>query len=114
MVLSEIELQRSRDAAAGDEIVAGIDRAEQARTVTPWSADPYLQLALLREKQGDYEGALSELRQAESRDSEDWRLALIESRLQGERGKGEASVLALKRATELSPMYFELIQPQQG
>ena len=114
VVLSEIELQRSRNAAAGDEIVAGIDRAEQARTVTPWSADPYLQLALLREKQGDYEGALRELRQAESRDSEDWRLALIESRLQGERGKGEASVLALKRATELSPMYFELIQPQQG
>jgi hypothetical protein len=112
VVLSEIELQRSRDAAAGDDIAAGIGRAEQARTVTPWSAEPYLQLALLREAQGDYDEALSQLRQAESRDSGDWRLALIESRLQGERGKGKASVLALRRATELSPMYVELFQSQ--
>jgi hypothetical protein len=110
VVLSEIELQRSRDAAAADDFSAGIDRAEQARTVTPWSAEPYLQLALLKEQQGDYEGALSELRQAESRDSEDWRLPLIESRLQVERGKRGASLLALKRANELSPMYLRLIQ----
>jgi len=114
VVLSEIELQRSRDAAAGNEITASIERAEQARTVTPWSAEPYLQLALLREQQGNYDEALRQLRQAESRDSGDWRLALIESRLQGERGKGQASVLALKRATELSPMYVELFQSQQG
>jgi hypothetical protein len=112
VVLSEIELQRSRDAAAGDEIAAGIDRAEQARTVTPWSADPYVQIALLKEQQGDYDGALRELRQAESRDSEDWRLLLIESRLQVERGKRGASLLALKRATDLSPMYLELIRSQ--
>jgi tetratricopeptide (TPR) repeat protein len=112
VVLSEIELQRSRDAAEADEIAAGVDRAEQARTVTPWSAEPYLQLALLAEQRGDYEGALRELRQAESRDSEDWRLPLIESRLQSERGKVGASLLALKRATNLSPMYLELIRSQ--
>jgi hypothetical protein len=112
VVLSEIELQRSRDAAASDEVAAGVDRAEQARTVTPWSAEPYLQLALLAEQRGDYVGALDELRQAETRDSEDWRLPLIESRLQSERGKVGASLLALKRATNLSPMYLELIRSQ--
>jgi hypothetical protein len=112
VVLSEIELQRSRDAAAGHEIAAGVDRAEQARTVMPWSGEPYLQLALLREQGGDYTGALRDLRQAESRDSEDWRLALIESRLQFERGNRGASLLAAKRALDLSPMYLELIRSQ--
>ncbi len=114
VVLSEIELQRSRDAATGDHVAAGIERAEQARTVTPWSSEPYLQLALLEEQRQDYAQALHWLSEAERRDSEDWRLPLIESRLQSERGNGEASLLALKRATDLSPMYIELIQSQQG
>jgi hypothetical protein len=62
VVLSEIELQRSRNAAAGGEIVAGIDRAER-RTVTPWSAG-HLQLALLGRSRATTRHG--ELRQAEA------------------------------------------------
>src|SRR5829696_4342389 len=53
VVLAEIELDRSRDAAAANRVGDGIDRAEQARTVMPWSAKPYTQLALLEEQRGD-------------------------------------------------------------
>ncbi len=112
MVLTEIELQRSRDAAAGDQVTAGIDRAEQARTVMPWSSEPYVQLALLEEERGDIDQALHDLRQAESRDSEDWRLPLIEARLEARRGDARASRTALERSQALSPMFGALRSAQ--
>jgi tetratricopeptide (TPR) repeat protein len=112
VVLSEIELQRSRDAAAGNQISAGIDRAEQARTVTPWSAEPYTQLALLEEQRGNLDQALRDLRQAEQRDSQDWRLLLIEARLQARLGDVRASRTALERSQALSPMFGALRSAQ--
>ncbi|HEY1236930.1 MAG TPA: O-antigen ligase family protein [Solirubrobacterales bacterium] len=108
VVLSEIELQRSRDAAAGNQISAGIARADQAKTVTPWSAEPYTQLALLEEQQGNIDEALHNLREAEQRDSQDWRLLLIEARLQARRGDTQAVRSALERSQALSPMFGAL------
>jgi O-Antigen ligase len=111
VVLAEIELDQSRNAAAADRIGDGINRAEQAHTVIPWSAEPYTQLALLEEQRGDIEGALRNLREAESRDSEDWRLPLIEARLQTRRGHELAARIALERSRALSPM-FDALRPQ--
>jgi O-antigen ligase/polysaccharide polymerase Wzy-like membrane protein len=104
VVLTHVELDRSRDAATADRIDDGIASARAARTVQPWSAEPYTQLALLEEQRGDFPAALSELRQAEDRDSEDWRLPLIEARLQVRRGDLAASTRAIKRAEGLSPL----------
>jgi tetratricopeptide (TPR) repeat protein len=111
VVLAEIELDQSRNAAAAERIDDGIHRAEQAHTVIPWSAEPYTQLALLEEQRGDIEGALRNLREAESRDSEDWRLLLIEARLQTRRGDEPAARMALERSRALSPM-FDALRPQ--
>ena len=41
VVLTQIELDRSRSAAADGRIAEAIHRAEQAHTVTPWSAEPF-------------------------------------------------------------------------
>lgn len=112
VVLEEIELKQSRSAAASNRITEGIHRAKQARTVAPWSAEPYTQLALLEEKRGDYGQALDYLKDAESRDSEDWRLPLIEARLQSRRGNQEAARRALERSRELSPIFTALSQVQ--
>jgi hypothetical protein len=103
VVLAELELRQSRDAAASSRIDDAIDRARAARTLMPWSADPYTQLALLEEERGSYEQALTYLLQARERDTNDWRLALIESRLQAERGDGPAARTAMGRAQGLSP-----------
>lgn len=103
VVLTELELRQSRDAAAASRIDDGIDRARAARTVMPWSAEPYTQLALLEEERGDFDRALSYLSQAQDRDTNDWRLALIESRLHSERGDGPAAGTAMGRAHSLSP-----------
>jgi O-Antigen ligase len=111
VVLAEVELEQSRDAAAADRIGEGIHRAEQARTVMPWSAEPYTQLALLEERRGDIQAALRNLDEAQSRDSEDWRLPLIEARLQATRGDQSAAWMALQRSRALSPM-FDALRPQ--
>jgi hypothetical protein len=84
--------------------------------VQPWSAEPYTQLALLDEERGDIDGALANLQNAEQRDSEDWRLPLIEARLQARRGNGPAARMAMQRARSLSPLLpiFNSTPPSQG
>ena len=119
VVLTHLELDRSREAANANEIDAGIARARAAKTVQPWSSEPYTQLALLEEQRGDIPAALTALGQAEDRDSEDWRLPLIEARLQAKRGDQAASSRAIKRAEGLSPLPLNsliggLVSEKQG
>ncbi|MGA9372468.1 MAG: O-antigen ligase family protein, partial [Solirubrobacterales bacterium] len=104
VVLTEVELSQSRDAAGGDRIAEGIDRARAARTVQPWSAEPYTQLALLEQQRGDLPQAFAYLRQAEQRDSEDWRLVLIEATLQHASGNDAAARSAFARAQRRAPL----------
>jgi tetratricopeptide (TPR) repeat protein len=108
VALSELELDQSRNAASADRIGDAIERARAAKTVQPWSAEPYLQLSLLEKQQGNISGALANLRQAEQRDSQDWRLALIEASLETQRGDHVAALQALARAEQLCP--FPLTQ----
>ena len=103
VVLTELDLRQSRSDAATGRIDQAIDRARAARTVQPWSAGAYTQLALLEEERGDYDQAVSYLKQAEERDANDWRLALIEARLQARRGDDTAARVAYVRARQLSP-----------
>ena len=53
VTLTELELDQSRSAASANNIGDAIDRARAAKTVQPWSAEPYIQLALLEEQQGN-------------------------------------------------------------
>jgi tetratricopeptide (TPR) repeat protein len=105
VVLSDLQLDQSRDDAAANRVDEGIHRAEDAHTVQPWSAEPYTELALLEEQRGDIDQAIVDLQEAQERDSEDWRLPLIEARLQGTRGDASAARAALERARELSPIF---------
>jgi O-Antigen ligase len=105
VVLSELQLEQSREAAAANRVGDGIERAEDAHTVQPWSAEPYTQLALIEEQRGDVDQALADLRQAQERDSEDWRLPLIEARLLRTRGDESGARVALERARQLSPIF---------
>ncbi len=109
VVLTELKLDQSREAAAHDRIDQGIERALEARTVQPWSAEPYTQLALLEESRGNFDAALARLRQAEARDSEDWRLPLIEARVQRERGDPLARREAIERARALNRLSPSLL-----
>jgi tetratricopeptide (TPR) repeat protein len=102
VVLTHIELTNSQNAAKADRVAEAAASARAARTVQPWSAEPYTQLALVAEQRGDLDAALRYLEDAERRDSEDWRLPLIEARVQSRRGDEGAARTALERARSLN------------
>jgi hypothetical protein len=114
VVLTQIELDRSRSAAADGQIAEAIQRAQQAHTVTPWAAEPLVQLTLLEQNSGSYDEALGLLKQAESRDSEDWRLPLIEASLQSQLGDAQAVRAAFARSRALSPKFVKALRSVQG
>lgn len=111
VLIGDIELRRSHAAADAGRTDEAIARARDAVAFEPWSAAPYLQLALLRQGQADYRRALGDLRAAQARDTDDWRLFYVEARLQGEYGDGAAGVAAFKRVIITSP-YFAGSRPR--
>jgi hypothetical protein len=103
VLVGDIELRRSRSAADAGNTGEAIDRALDAHRFTPWASAPYTQLALLREDEGNYPVALADLHEAQVRDVDDWRLLLIEARLQSKSGNEAAAGTALRRARANSP-----------
>lgn len=90
----EIRLSQSRSAAAAGEWDLADRRASDAAILQPWSGEPDLQRALVAEASGRPTKALSLLYEAVGHDSQDWRIALIESRMLeqlGRRGEAEAA-----------------------
>jgi tetratricopeptide (TPR) repeat protein len=114
VTLTELELDQSRSVATDSKIGDAIDRARAAKTVQPWSAEPYVQLSLLEAQQGNFPSALANLRQAEQRDSQDWRLALIEASLESQRGDQAAAIQAFSRAEQLSPFPLTQLSESAG
>jgi O-Antigen ligase len=107
VLISDIELRRSRAAADAGRWDEAIERARDALTFTQWASAPYTQLALIQEDRGNYAKALADIREAESRDVDDWRLLLVEARLQTRNGNAAAARSALRRARENSPFFPE-------
>jgi Flp pilus assembly protein TadD len=116
VVLTDLELDQSRHAARANQIDEAIDRANSAKTVQPWSSEPYTQLAELEAQRGDTSAALADIRSALERDSEDWRLSLIEASLLRRSGDEAAARGAFQRAESLSPLPLVsvIFQPNQG
>jgi O-antigen ligase len=105
VLFSDIELRRSRAAADTGDFDTAITRARDALTFTPWASAPYTPLALIREDRGDYATALADIEEAEARDADDWRLLLIETRLQTRLGNQAAAAVALREARASSPFF---------
>jgi O-antigen ligase len=102
VAIGELEHSRSRDAASAGNLDSAVARARDARDVEPWSGAPYTQLALVEERRRDIPLALAYLHAAQVRDSEDWRLYLIEARLQTRLGNKPAAKRAALHARHLS------------
>jgi tetratricopeptide (TPR) repeat protein len=102
-LLPELRLNASYAAARGRDLETAFQAAEDARTIQPWATPPRLQLALLAEQLGDLGAARAEIRSALEKDSGDWQLWLVDSRIEVERGRGRAARAALRRAAALNP-----------
>jgi O-antigen ligase len=102
-LLVEHEIDASRAAVNREDFGAAVDHAENARSIEPWAASPYVQLGLLAESQGDYASATEHFEHAIEREDRNWQWYYLLSRVKHEAGEEEAARSELERARELNP-----------
>lgn len=103
LFFSHMRLEQSQASAARGDAEAALSAALDARSLQPWAASPYLQLALLQEQSGDLAGARTRIGEALDRDASDWRLWLVSARIQTEAGNIARARRDLRRAKTLNP-----------
>jgi O-antigen ligase len=102
-LLANMELRRSQEAVVDGNLPEALDRAESARSIQPWAASPYLQLALVQELGGRIDDAESSIETALDNDESDWRLWLVAARIQTKAGDIAAARQSLAKARSLNP-----------
>jgi hypothetical protein len=103
--LASTSLVRQSQAAVREgDLEAALADAKDAQNVEPAAATPRLQQALVLELLGDFPAAEAAAREAIERESTNWRLWLVLSRIAAERGRIDASVDAYKEARALNPL----------
>jgi hypothetical protein len=103
-LLSSTKLGDSMSAASNGDGGAALAAADDARRLEPWSAAPYLQLALLDEQMGRLGGARSHISDAIARDPHNWTLWVTRARLETKSGRIAAALASLGHAKALNPL----------
>jgi tetratricopeptide (TPR) repeat protein len=102
-LLSQLQLDSSRSHAAAGDLPRAVEAATRARSLMPWNATPYLQVALVAEQGGNLSAARAWIREARRRDRSDWRLWLTSARIEAESGQVAAARRSLRLARTLNP-----------
>jgi O-Antigen ligase len=100
---STLAIRDSQAAVDGGAPAEALDDARAARDVQPWAASPHLQLALVLEEIGRLPAARRAIRDAIERDRDDWRLWLVQARLETKAGAIRSARRSLRRAATLNP-----------
>ena len=110
-MLAQNRLEESQAAAARGDAAAAIAAADDARSVQPWAATPYLQLALLEEQEGNLGEANRHIEDALERDRSDWSTWLVAARVQTKAGfirRGRQSLRQAERLNRRSQLFESL------
>jgi Tfp pilus assembly protein PilF len=102
-LLVGMEVRKSQESVNAGNLAQALDEAESARSIQPWAASPYLQLALVQELGGEIDQARGSIEKALENDESDWRLWLVAARIQTKAGDIAAARESLARARELNP-----------
>jgi hypothetical protein len=102
-LLTAVQLEESEAAVARGNLVGALESARAARRVQPWAASPHLQLALVQEQAGALELARASIAEAIERNRVDWRLWLVQARLEATAGAVREAARSFLRAAELNP-----------
>jgi O-antigen ligase len=102
-LLTQVQIHESRAAVARGDTGGALTSALAARSMQPWAASPYLQLALVEEEAGAVRRARERINSAITRDANDWRLWLVRARLETKDGNVAAARRSLARARALNP-----------
>lgn len=102
-LLAQRAIVRSEDRVREGDLAEAEEEALVAREIQPWAASPYLQLALVEERQGDVPRAKASIEKAIDRTPRDWRLWLVAARIETKLGRVAAAERRLRRAAALNP-----------
>ena len=102
-LLAHKEIRSSQAAVARGDGNVALDHARDARRLEPWASSPRLQLALVEEQMGNLRSARTDIAEAIDRDSTDWRLWLVQARLEVKDGAPGRARRSLARARTLNP-----------
>jgi O-Antigen ligase len=93
----------SRGAAAAGRLREAYSDASRAVAVEPWSAEGWLQRALVLERGGRLPEAAADARAAAEREALNWSPWLVLARVEAKRGRWPAALSAARRARRLNP-----------
>jgi O-antigen ligase len=102
-LLADMEVRKSQESVNAGNLTQALDEAQSARSIQPWAASPYLQLALVQELGGQIDQAQGSIEQALGNDESDWRLWLVAARIQTKAGDIAAARQSLAKARALNP-----------
>lgn len=103
LLVGDLALGASRDAAAAGSLPKAAAAAKAARTLEPWSAEPELQLALVLEQAGDLSGSVGAVDRAVDRSPNDWAIRFVAARIDTEAGRIASARSELSAARLLNP-----------
>jgi tetratricopeptide (TPR) repeat protein len=103
ILVAAVEVNTSQAAVRDERIQAAVAAASVAVRAEPWSADGYLQRALVLEQQDYLDAAAKDARAAVSKERLNGETWLILARIELERGNTEEAVAAATRARQLNP-----------
>lgn len=98
-----VEVRSSQAAALGGRYRGALADAATAQRLEPSAASPRLQRALILEQLGDLAGASQAIAQAETRESTNWRIWLIASRIATESDRPRLALADYRQARSLNP-----------
>jgi O-antigen ligase len=102
-LLVDREIDSSNAAVAAGNLPDAVGHAETARSIEPWATSPYLQLALLAEREGNYPEAIQRIGEAIDREEESWLLYYIRARVEHKAGDAAAAQADFAEAERLNP-----------
>lgn len=102
-LFSQLRIKDSQTYADNKNTTAALRAAMDARNLQPWASSPYLQLALVAEAEGRLNQARTWIGSAIARNETDYRLWLVDSRLDGKLGDITGALRSLRRAESLAP-----------
>jgi O-Antigen ligase len=96
-------VRQSQDEAQANDLSAALTDARSAQNVQPGAAGPRLQEALILETEGELPAAAEAARAATERESTNWRLWMVLSRIEAQRGRATAAIRFYEKARSLNP-----------
>jgi len=103
LYLATGRIAASQQAAAVGDLAKARAAAAGARSLEPWAATPYVQLALVNEAGGRLRAARIDINRALSHESRDWRIWLIAARIEVKQGAYRTARASYDRARTFNP-----------